>query len=55
MSAIVISLDANDIGNIMLGSELSVPLRYHQYDNLQEVVIKLDTCGSSVEEKGEES
>ena len=42
MSEIIITLNKNDIGNLLLGGEISIAPSVSRFDNLQGIVIKHD-------------
>ena len=42
MSEIIITLNKNDIGNLLLGGEISITPSVSRFDNLQGIVIKHD-------------
>lgn len=42
MSEIIISLNKNDIANLLLGGEIQIATSVSRFDNLQGVVIKHD-------------
>ena len=42
MSKIIITLNKNDIGNLLLGGEIPIAPRVSRFDNLQGIVIKYD-------------
>lgn len=42
MSKIIITLNKNDIGNLLLGGEKSIASSVSRFDNLQGIVIKHD-------------
>lgn len=42
MSKIIISLGFRDIGDMLLGAEISIPPSVNRLDNLQSIVVKLD-------------
>ena len=42
MSKIIITLNKNDIGNLLLGGEIPIAPSVNRFDNLQGIVIKYD-------------
>ena len=42
MSKIIITLNKNDIGNLLLGGEIPIAPSVSRFDNLQGIVIKHD-------------
>ena len=42
MSEIIITLNKNDIGNLLLGGEIQIATSVSRFDNLQRIVIKHD-------------
>ena len=42
MSEIIITLNKNDIGNLLLGGEVPIAPSASRFDNLQRIVIKHD-------------
>ena len=42
MSKIIIDLSKNDIGNLLLGGEITITPSVHRFDNLIDIVIKSD-------------
>ena len=42
MSEIIITLNKNDIGNLLLGGEIQIATSVSRFDNLQGIVIKHD-------------
>lgn len=42
MSEIIITLNKNNIGNLLLGGEISIAPSVSRFDNLQGIVIKHD-------------
>ena len=42
MSKIIITLNKNDIGNLLLGGEIPITPSVSRFDNLQGIVIKYD-------------
>ena len=42
MSEIIITLNKNDIGNLLLGGEIPITPSVSRFDNLQGIVIKHD-------------
>ena len=42
MSEIIITLNKNDIGNLLLGGEIQTVTSISRFDNLQRIVIKHD-------------
>lgn len=53
MARIIISLSSDDIGNLLLGGEISVSPSVNNFDNLSEIIIKkdqYDCTDSEVEE-----
>lgn len=51
MSRIIITLTKEEIGNLLLGGEVSVPLHVTTYDNLQSVAIRSDEYSEQVREE----
>ena len=42
MSEIIVTLNKNDIGNLLLGGEIPITPSVSRFDNLQGIVIKYD-------------
>ena len=42
MSEIIITLNKNDIGNLLLGGEIQIATSVSRFDNLQRIVMKYD-------------
>ena len=42
MSKIIITLNKNDIGNLLLGGEIPIVPNFSMFNNLQGIVIKYD-------------
>ena len=42
MSKIIITLNKNDIGNLLLGGEIPIAPNFSMFNNLQGIVIKYD-------------
>ena len=42
MSKIIITLNKNDVGNLLLGGEIPIATSVSRFDNLQRIVIKRD-------------
>lgn len=51
MARIIITLTKEEVGNILLGGEVQIPLCVTRHHNLQDIIVKCDEYSEQVKEE----